>query len=112
MTQFNSNFSDEIDQDASTTATYLCTILQFLLTKQMIAPLLTTVRDHTDGCAKQYRCSSTIYLISCLVLEFNIIIDRAVVSPGNGKNVVDGLSARDKRMLTLEMEKLVNPGLI
>ena len=78
----------------------------------MIAPLLTTVRDHTDGCAKQYRCSSTIYLISCLVLEFNIIIDRAVVSPGNGKNVVDGLSARDKRMLTLEMEKLVNPGLI
>ena len=62
----------------------------------MISPLLTTMWDHTDGCAKQYRCASEIYLPKCLALEFSIIIDRAVEAPGYGKYDVDGLNYIDK----------------
>ena len=32
-------------------------ILQFILTKQMIAPFLTTMWDHMDSCENQYHCA-------------------------------------------------------
>ena len=112
MVNFNSLLSDEIDQDASTTVTHLCIILQFLLTKEMIYPYLTTIWDHTNGCANRYRCETAIYLLSCLALEFSIIIDRSVVAPEHGKYVVDGLNDREKRMLKLIMTKLLNTELI
>ena len=70
MSQFHSLLSDKIDQDSSTNATYFSILHQFLLTKQVIAPFLTTMWKHTDGCAKQYCCVSAIYLISCLALNF------------------------------------------
>ena len=60
MAQFNSNYSNESDQDARTTATHMYILLQFLLTKHVIYPLLTAMWDHTNGCAKQYCCASTI----------------------------------------------------
>ena len=68
MENFHSNVSDESDQDASTTETHLCIIIQFLLTNWMISPLLTTMWDHTDGCANKYCCAYNIYLLSCLDL--------------------------------------------
>ena len=76
MTQFNSSLSDESDQDAITTATHLCIIIQFILTNKTIYPYLTTIWDHTDGCANQYRCEKDIYLLSCIALECSIIIER------------------------------------
>ena len=58
---------------------------------------------HMDGCANQYSCASDIYLLSCLTLEYSIIIiNIAVVSPVNGKDVEDGLNDRDKLMLKLK----------
>ena len=66
----------------------------------MIPPFLTTMWDPMDGCTKQYCCSLPIYLLSYLALEFSIIIDRAVGSPGHGKYVVHGLNARDKICLS------------
>ena len=68
MAQFNSHLSDESYQDASTIATHLCIILQFIITKGMIAPFLKTMWDHTYCCAKQDHCASAIYLLSCLDL--------------------------------------------
>ena len=68
MAQFHSNLSDESDQDASITAIHICILLKMLLTKQMIHPFLTTIWNHTDGCAKQYCCPSYIYLLLCLDL--------------------------------------------
>ena len=68
--------------------------------------------DQTDGCENQHLCASAIYLLSCIALEFSIIVDRAVGAPGHVKDVVDGLNYRDKRMLTLSMERLLNPKLI
>ena len=70
------------------------------------------MRDHTDGCAKQYRCAYDIYLLTCLDLEFCIIIYRAVGGPRHGKYVVDGLKSRDKCMLKLTREQLFNIELI
>ena len=65
-----------------------------------------------DGCSKQYRCASAIYLLSCLYLEFCIIMYRAVGEPVHEKDVVDVLNYRDKLVINLEMEKLLNTKLI
>ena len=62
------HLSDEIDQYDSTTATHICILLQFLLTKGVISPLLTTVWYHTYCCANQYHFAYYIYLLSFLGL--------------------------------------------
>ena len=85
MVPFDSRLSDEMDQGTSNTSTHHCIILQFILTKGIIYPFLTTMWDHTYVCAEQYRCASDIYLLSCLALEFSIITDRSVGSPVHGK---------------------------
>ena len=109
MAQFRSPLSDESYQYYITTATYSFILLHFFLTKKMIAPFLTTMWDHMDGCTKQYHCASAIYIISCLALVFYIVIEISVGSPVHGKDVIDCLNPRDKRMLNLEMEKILNP---
>ena len=63
---------------------------------------------HTDGLEKHYCCENSIYLLTCIALESYIIIDRSVGEPENIKDVVYGLNDRDKRMLKLEMTKLLN----
>ena len=68
MAQFNFNLSDEIDQDAITTAKNICTLLQLLIKKGIINPLLTAMWYHTDGCENKYHCKSAIYILSCLYL--------------------------------------------
>ena len=88
MAQFHYILSNESDQYASTTETHICILLQFLFRTGMIAPFLTTMWYHTYGCAKHYRFAPAIYLLSCLDLEFHIVIDRSVRSPGHGKDVV------------------------
>ena len=55
-----------------------------------------------DCFPNQYHCESAIYMLSFIALEFNIDIDRAAGENGNEKYVVDGLSARDKKMPKLE----------
>ena len=72
MAKFNSSLSDESDQDASTTATNICTLLQFIFAKHMISPLLTMMWYKMNGCANQYRCALDLYLLSFLV--YNVIL--------------------------------------
>ena len=55
--------------------------------------------DQTDGCANQYRCSIAYYLMSYLSTSYQIILDRAVDTPGHGKDVVDGFNSVQKRYL-------------
>ena len=52
--------------------------------------------DQTDVCAKQYRCSIAYYLMSYLSTSYQIVLDRAVDTPGHGKDVVDGFIAVQK----------------
>ena len=51
----------------------------------MVAPFLTAICDQTDGCAKHDCCASDIYLLSCLAIEFSIIVDIAVETPRHGQ---------------------------
>ena len=57
------------------------------------------MQDQIDGCAKQYCCSIAYYLMSYLSKSYQIVLDRAVDTPGNGKDVVDGFNAVQKRYL-------------
>ena len=58
-----------------------------------------TMWDQTDGCAKQYRCSIAYYMMSYLSTSYQIVLDRAVDTPGHGKDVLDGFNAVHKRYL-------------
>ena len=84
----------------------------YILTKQMIFPYLTTMWYHTDGFIKKYHFALAVYLLQCLALEFYIIIDRALWAPGHEKYVYDSLNVRDKWILKLAMETILDPGLI
>ena len=53
--------------------------------------------DQIDGCANQYRCFIAYYLVYFLSKSYKIVLDRAVDSPGRGKDVVDGFNAVQKQ---------------
>ena len=67
-----------------------------------------TVREDTDGCAKQYMWDLAICLKTVLSTSYGIIMDRAINTPGHGKNVVDGLNATEKRYLKGKWNLWVN----
>ena len=56
--------------------------------------------DQTYGCANNYRCLIAYYLMSFLSKSYQIVLDRAVDTPGHGKYVVDGFNAVQKRYLS------------
>ena len=47
----------------------------------------------------QYRCSIAYYLMSYLSKSYQIVLERAVDTPGHGKYVVDGFNAVQKQYL-------------
>ena len=96
--EFHSHFSNHSRQDAATTAAHLTVLLDLLRSKGKYF-VGCTLYDETDGCAKQYRCSNAIYLLSVLASKYGITIDRGIGAPGHGKDDVDGLNATDKRYL-------------
>ena len=57
------------------------------------------MRDQAYGCAKQYRCSIAYYLMYYLSESYQIVLDRAVDTPGHGKDVLDGFNAVQKLYL-------------
>jgi hypothetical protein len=59
--------------------------------------------DHIDGCAKQYRCGTVLYLLALLAVSYGIVINRAVGAPGHGKCEVDGGNAVDERYIKTKM---------
>ena len=65
--QFHSNLSDESDQNDITIATHLHILLQFILTKGMIAPFLKTIWDHRDGFTK-------IIIVHLIFIYYNVLL--------------------------------------
>jgi hypothetical protein len=63
----------------------------------------------TDGCGKQYRCGSALYLLSLLASQKHVVVDRAIGASGHGKDIVDGLNATDKRFLKGKMCPIGSP---
>jgi hypothetical protein len=107
--EFYSYLSDDSNQDAATTTAHMSHLIQKLMASQRIITGKSTIMEDTDGCAKQYRSATALYLLSMLALQFNVVIDRAVGAPGHGKDVVDGLNAVDKRFLRNAMFRILNP---
>ena len=71
---------------------------------------LSTIWENTDGCTEQYRCATSLYLMSVLSQLHSIIFDRGVSAPGHGKEVVNGLIAIDKRYMYQLMSIVQLPG--
>ena len=71
---------------------------------------LSTIWKNHDCCAEQYRCALALYLISVLSQSHSIIIDRGISAPGNGKDVVHGLNAIDKKYIYQLMSNVQLPG--
>ena len=99
---FHSHLSDESKQDAATTHAHMLVLFTELKEIGELCAGL-TVWDDTDGCGKQYRCGTALYLLSVLAGRFGIVIDRAIGAPGHGKDIVDGLNATDKVYLKKAM---------
>eukprot|EP00957_Ditylum_brightwellii_P108532 8277984-Ditylum_brightwellii.AAC.1 len=59
--------------------------------------------EDTDGCSKQYRSASSLYLFSTICMKYGIVLDGAVGAPGHGNDVVDGLNAVGKKFLRTAM---------
>ena len=91
--QFHSHLSDMSKQDASTTHAHLICLLNKLCGTGEVKTRKTTILDHSDGCSKQYRCGTALYLLSVLSSQFGVAIDRMIGAPGHGKDVVDALNA-------------------
>ena len=73
-----------------------------------------TIWDKAYGCTKQYRCSIAYYMMYFRPESYQIVLDRAVDTPGHGNYVVDGFNAVQKGYLatclrmrsTPEVEKI------
>jgi hypothetical protein len=108
--EFHSHFLDNSKQDAATTHAHMPVLFDLLKRLRRIKGLVRTLLlDNTDGCAKQYRCGTALFLLSLLVVLNNVIIDWAVGAPGHGKDVVDGLNATDKRYLKQKINMVSTP---
>jgi hypothetical protein len=104
----HSHFSDTSRQDARTTHTHLKALLDYLFQEYLIRQGW-LVLDDTDGCAKQYRSATALYLLSLIAVTYRIVYDRAIGAPGHGKDEVDGLNAVDKRFIAEKMRLVTTP---
>ena len=96
---FHSFLSDDIKQDTATTTAHIKHYISFLKEKKIMTTSLITIWENTDCCDEQYVCASALYLISVMLQCYSIIIDRVIIAPGHGKEVVDGINAFDKHCI-------------
>ena len=76
--------SDDSRQDDATTTAHRKRLISFMKNKQVLKTSLSTIWENTDGCVKQYRCASALYLMSMMSQTYSIIIDRGISAPGHG----------------------------
>ena len=69
-----------------------------------LVSVMSTVREDNDGCAEKYRCALPIYLMTVFSSSYYIIIDRVIIAPGHGNNVVYVLNTTENRYLKEKME--------
>ena len=74
--------------------------------KKALTTSLSKIWESTDGFSEQYICASALYLMSVMSQTYHIIIDRGISATGNGKEVVGGVNAVDKRYIYQLMSKV------
>ena len=93
---FHYFLSDDSKQDSTTTTTHRNRLIALLKPEKLLMSSLSTIWENTDGCAEQYICASSLYLMSVILQCYSVIIDRGIIAPVYGKEVVDGINAIDK----------------
>ena len=76
MVQFNYHLFDKSNQDSITTEKNIRILIFPLIYKKLIYFILKTIWDHKYGCEYQYHSAFVIYILSFIVLEFYIIIEK------------------------------------
>ena len=74
-------------------------MIELLKEQKLLTPELSKIWENTDGCADQYICASSLYLMSVLYQCYSSIIDQGISATGYGKEGVDGLNGIGKRYI-------------
>ena len=96
---FHSFLTVDSKQDDVTSAATCKHIIKLLKQRKIMSSKLSTLWENTDGRAENYRCATSLFLLSILSQDFYLIIDHGVSAPGNFRDVVDGLNATEKRFI-------------
>ena len=107
---FHYYFSDDSNQYAATTTAHRIFFIELLKEQKVLTSKLSKIWGNTDGCADQYRCASALYLMSVLSQCYSIIIDRGIIAPGHGKEVVNVINAIYKSYIYQLMSNFQLPG--
>ena len=103
---FHSFLSDDTTQMASTVYCHMGKLLSLLTDTGQLASggrVLAT----TDGCAKQYKCATSIYFMTLLASKYDIVMDRSICCPGHGKSIVDAVNGVDKNTILRRSMRMV-----
>ena len=87
---FVHNFSDFSKQYAAKTNAYRKSILELFKQKNWVL-FFDKLWVHLYGCAKYYRSSKSLYLLSIASQSYYVITNRCVGVPRHEREVVDGL---------------------
>ena len=71
---FHSLLSDDSKHDAATTNENRNSLIELIKEKNVFTTSLSTTWEKNYGCAEQYRCASTLYLISVMLQCYSVII--------------------------------------
>ena len=95
---FHSHMSDYSRQDAATTFEHMCVMFDHHQHRHGTFPKNAVLLDHTDGCAKQYRCGNALFLLNILSIKYRIVIDRSICAE-SPPMVLKYLSKPNKRII-------------
>ena len=73
--------------------------MELLYNRRVLMKNKSNIWENIDGCADQYRCTTSLYLLSMLSNTYNIAIYNGAGSTGHDKDVVDGLDDTNKRFI-------------
>jgi hypothetical protein len=66
--------------------------------------------EPSDGCAKQYKCATALWVLSHLSHKYRIAINCMVTAPHHGKGSVDALAGVDKNYIRAHFCAIRNEG--
>ena len=102
--------SDDSKHDVATTDEHSKLIIYLLKIRTLFSSDISTIWKNIDGCAKQYRCATALYLLSMLAHAYNITIYHVVGASGHGREVVGSLDFTGKIFLSNLMTTVQLPG--
>ena len=104
---FHSVLSDGKVQDASSVCNHLDQLIKKLKDTKVLASKEGRILSFTDGCAAQYRSSTSLYFMTLLAYKHDLVIDRGIGAAGHGKSVVDAINGVDKNTVTRRLNRSV-----